>query len=80
MTQPGGMMDVTYRAALSPLSDAELDRLAVLLGDPVLRKFTASMAAPATQQQVIKALMTNTEQMGAALNVVLAKHGLKTMH
>jgi hypothetical protein len=80
MSQPGGMMDVTYRAALSPLSDAELDRLAVLLGDPVLRKFSASMTAPATQQQVIKALMTNTEQMGTALNLVLAKHRLKTTH
>jgi hypothetical protein len=78
--QPGGLVDLTYRAALSPLSDAELDRLLVLLSDPVWRKFSASMSAPGTQQQVIKALMTNTEQMGVALNAVLAKHGLKTMH
>ena len=80
MTQPGGLMDVAYRASLESLTDVELDRLAVVLSDPVLRKFTTSMAAPATQQKIIKALMGNSLQMGAALNEVLAKHGLKTIH
>lgn len=76
--QPGGMVDASYRAALAPMPDAELDRLAVLLSDPVWRKFSASMAAPATQQQIVKGLMANAAQMIAALNGVLARHGLKT--
>jgi hypothetical protein len=80
MTQPGGMMDIAYRAALEPLTDAELDRLAALLSDPVWRKFTTSMAATATQQLILKALMGNALQMGATLNEVLTKHGLRTIH
>ncbi|HEX8787026.1 MAG TPA: hypothetical protein VF793_12640 [Telluria sp.] len=78
MTQPGGMMDASYRAALASLSDGELDRLAALLSDPVWRKFSASMAAPATQQQILNAMKANAEQMIAALNAVVARHGLKT--
>ena len=80
MTQPGGLMDVAYRASLESLTDIELSRLEVLLSDPVWQKFTASMAAPATQQKIIKALMGNSLQMGGALNEVLTKHGLKTIH
>lgn len=80
LTEPGGLLDTTYRTALAPLSDAELDRLAELLSDPVWRKFNASMAAPATQQQFVKALMSNTLQTRAALDAVLTKHGLKTVH
>ena len=73
-------MDVAYRASLESLTDMELSRLEVLLSDPVWQKFTASMAAPATQQKIIKALMANSLQMGGALNEVLTKHGLKTIH
>lgn len=80
MAQPGGLLDVTYRAALAPMSDAELERLLVLLSDPVWRKFSASMTAPATQQQMAKALLANTQQMNTALNAVLAKHGLPPTH
>jgi hypothetical protein len=80
MTQPGGLIDVAYRASLESLTDVELNKLAVLLSDPVWRKFTISMAAPGTQQKIFKALMGNTSQMGAALNEVLTKHGLRTIH
>jgi hypothetical protein len=80
MTQPGGSMDVAYRASLASLTDVELGRLEVLLSDPVWQKFTTSMAAPATQQKIVKALVGNSLQMGVALNAVLTKHGLKTVH
>ena len=80
MTKPDGMMDVMFRTALEPMSDAELKRLEALLSDPVWLKFTDAMASSAAQQQVFKALMTNAQLMGAVLNPVLARHGLKTTH
>jgi hypothetical protein len=79
MTQPGGLMDVAYRASLESLTDVELSRLEVLLSDPVWQKFTTSMAAPATQQKIVKALVGNSLQMDATMNEVLTKHGLKTI-
>jgi uncharacterized protein (DUF1778 family) len=77
MTQPGGMMDTIFRTALEPMSDAELTKLEALLSDPVWRKFTTALASPAVQQKAVQALMSNTSQMGAAMNAVLARHGLK---
>ena len=80
MTQPDGPMDTMYRTALEPMSDVELERLEALLNDPVWLKFTASMASSTAQQQVIKALMANALQMGAVLDSVLVRRGLKPAH
>lgn len=80
MTQRGGMLDTAFRAAIASLSDAELKRLETLLSDPTYRKFSAAMTSPATQQKVVEAVAMNGLLMQAAVNGVLARHGLKELH
>jgi hypothetical protein len=80
MNEKGGLMDTLLRGAIAPLSEAELKRLEAILTDPAYLKFQAAMGAPSTQQQFAQALMANTMRMGAAINGVLVKHGLKEVH
>jgi hypothetical protein len=80
MARPGSILDTLFRASLEPLSDAELNRLESLLSDPVYKKFMASMAAPATQQKAMQAILGNVLQMNTAINSVLSKHALIQIH
>lgn len=77
MTEEGGAMDTFVRASIEPLSDAELQRLATLMNDPAYLKFQAMMTSSSAQQRLIQAVVGDTAQMAAAINAILARHGLK---
>ncbi len=80
MTEKGGLFDAVLHSALAPLSDDDLERLSVILADPAYRRFQAAMSRSATQKQFGKTLMENTLKMGAAINTVLVRHGLREVH
>ena len=77
LTAKGSALEVFFRGALDALSDAELARLSDLLNDPVYKKFQGAMGSTENQKRMLQAFMGDSLSMGAAVNGVLEKHGLK---
>lgn len=80
MSENGGVFGGALNGAFDELSDSELDRVSQLLDDPVYKKFQTALANPAVQQRVMQLSMASASRMNAALNIVLASHGLREVH
>jgi hypothetical protein len=80
IAEKGGLIDSLLRKSVEKMSDGELDDLARILCAPVYTKFQTAMANPANQQQLAKALFSNTLKFNMAINDVLTRYGLKTVH
>lgn len=82
MAERGGSLDLRLRPSLETLSDAELERLCQILGDPVYNKFQRTLITPHaenTQGQILKAMTDEALKYNATINSVLKRHGLNKM-
>ena len=79
-TAKNGPLDMAFRASLQDLSDDELAHLDRLLGDPVYQKFQHAASTPESQRRMLQAVLANSMNMHAAVNAVLARHGLNQVH
>jgi len=80
LTQPGGPLDRMLHQALASLTDAELQRMALISADPAYTKFQNGMQQPKIQQQLMTSLSASAMQLGAQLNHILRRHGLHTVN
>lgn len=80
MSSPGNPMFATFRKALAPLSDGELAELEAMLATPAYRKYASAIVAPATQQDMMRAMIENGPGMITTMNFILRKHGFKEVH
>jgi hypothetical protein len=76
----GGPLAGQVNSILSGMSDSDVEHLAVLLEDPILLEFQAAAASPAIQQKAMQAASGLVLRYGAAINEILAHHGLKEIH
>ena len=80
MSLPGNPVFATFSKALAPLSDDELAQLETVLANPAYQKYMSALAAPATQQDVIRAAIENGPGMIKTMNFMLRKHGFIEVH
>lgn len=76
----GGPFGGALHSALEKLEDSELEHLANVLEDPVLARFQSALSTPASQKKTMEAIAIKALLLGQALNIVLAKHGLREVH
>jgi hypothetical protein len=80
MSERGGPLDTAIRNSLKNLSEAELETLGQILGNPVYAKFQGAIGTRSTQEQFLVAAMGAMAKMTGAVNTVLARYGLKPVH
>lgn len=80
MSENEGIFGGALNGAFDGLSDSELDHVSQLLDDPVCKNFQTALTNPVVQQHVMQSSMASVSKMNAALNIVLASHGLKEIH
>ena len=80
ITEKGGPLDTTLRAAVVTLTDAELDKLIDTYEDPAYRKFQAATNRPDVQDEINYAFISNALALGPAVNGILAQNGLNQIH
>lgn len=76
----GGLMDSILRTPLETLSDSDLQRLTVILSDPVYKKFQTAITSPTAQRQVVQSMMANAWKLNAVVDRALAEHKLNVPH
>lgn len=80
MSQPGNPMFSAYKKLLRSFSDDDLEKLEILLNDPIYRKYSTTLTSPTAQQALMQGTIENSPWMPEALNLALRKRGLKEVH
>ncbi|MDA8094460.1 MAG: hypothetical protein M0T84_11240 [Betaproteobacteria bacterium] len=76
----GGVMDSVLRTPLETLSDSDLQRLMVILSDPVYKKFQTAITSPAAQRRVVQSMMANAWKLNVVVDQALTEHKLNVPH
>ena len=75
----GSDFDETFRRSVESLSDGELQKISLILSDPIYTKYQEAIVAPPVMQGFLSAQKQMGQSLLAVMNKVLLKHGIPAM-